>query len=59
MKIISIAAGISASLLAGSAYAGTVARLGSALPLTSVGLVGIATVVLIAGVRILRRKQDK
>jgi hypothetical protein len=58
MKIISIVAGVSASLLAGSAFAGNV-RLGTALPLTSVGMVGIATVVLIAGVRILRRKQDK
>jgi hypothetical protein len=68
MKFIPMAAGVSASLLAGSAYAGAViaplgtslgARLGSALPLTGLGLVGIATVVLIAGVRILRRKQDK
>lgn len=73
MKIIFVATGVSASLLAGSAYAGVVAvtplgaalgttlgaTLGSALPLTSVGLVSIAAVTLVAGIRILRRKQDK
>lgn len=72
MKIIFMATGVSASLLAGSACAGNPVTplgtalgatlgttLGSALPLTSVGLVSIAAVALIAGIRILRRKQDK
>lgn len=68
MKIIFMATGVSASLLAGSACAGVIATplgtsfgatLGSGLPLTSVGLVSIAAVALVAGIRILRRKQDK
>ena len=63
MKIVLLAAGVTASLLAGSALAGVVTPLGqplgSALPLASAGLFGVAAASLIAGVRMLRRKGDR
>jgi hypothetical protein len=62
MKIASIAVAVPASLLAGAAYAGTQTlgvAAGAALPLAGVGLLGVAAVSLIAGIRMLRRKQDR
>jgi hypothetical protein len=63
MKIALIAVATSASLLASSAYAGTPVSLGitlgSALPLAGAGLLGVAAVSLIAGIRMLRRRQDR
>jgi hypothetical protein len=62
MKIVLIAAGTLASLLASSAFAGATplgAVLGSALPIAGAGLLGVAAVALIAGIRMLRRKQDR
>jgi hypothetical protein len=61
MKIVLIAAGASALLLAGPAFAGAPsgAVLGSALPIASVGLLSVAAVSLIAGIRMLRRKQGR
>jgi hypothetical protein len=63
MKIVLIAAGASASLLASSAFAGVTtplgAVLGSALPIAGAGLLGVAAVSLIAGIRMLRRKQGR
>lgn len=65
MKMIVMMAGVSASLVAGSAFAGLAApvplgiALGSSLPLTGVGVASIAAIALVAGVRILRKKKDK
>ena len=65
MKIILLAAGVTASLLAGSAFAGVPAPtplgqvLGSALPLAGAGLLGVGAASLIAGIRMLRRKLDR
>lgn len=64
MKIILLAAGATASLLASSAFAGVPATplgvvLGSALPLAGAGLLGVAAASLIAGIRMLRRKHDR
>ncbi|MGZ8290710.1 MAG: hypothetical protein ACXWU7_16115 [Telluria sp.] len=63
MKIILLAAGVTASLLAGSAFAGTPTPLGqvlgSALPLAGAGLFGVGAASLIAGIRMLRRKNDR
>jgi hypothetical protein len=65
MKIMILAAATTATLLAGSAFAGTPVPtplgvpLGSALPLAGIGLMGVAAASLVAGIRMLRRKQDR
>lgn len=63
MKMILMMAGVSASMVAGSAFAGFAAPpivpLGSALPLTGAGVASIAVVALVAGIRMLRNKKDK
>lgn len=63
MKFTLVAAGVTASLLAGSAFAGNPIPLGiplgSALPLAGVGVVGVAAAALIAGVRMLRRRNNR
>jgi membrane protein implicated in regulation of membrane protease activity len=64
MKMILMMAGVSASLVAGSAFAGNTplplgVTLGSSLPLAGAGVASIAAVALVAGIRMLRKKQDK
>jgi hypothetical protein len=62
MKMILMMAGVSASLVAGSAHAGLTplgTALGSSLPLAGAGVASIAAVALVAGIRMLRKKQDK
>ena len=65
MKMMLMMAGASASLVAGSAFAGNVSvvplgvTLGSSLPLTGVGVASIAAVALVAGIRMLRKKKDQ
>lgn len=67
MKVTLLAAGVTASLLAGSAFAGAPiplgvplgVPLGSALPLAGVGVMGVAAAALIAGIRMLRRRNNR
>lgn len=63
MKMILMMAGVSASLVAGTAFAGNAVSLGvalgSSLPLAGAGVAGIAAVALVAGIRVIRKKQDK
>jgi polyferredoxin len=62
MKMILMMAGVSASMVAGSAFAGNIAlgtTLGSSLPLAGAGVASIAAVALVAGIRMLRNKKDK
>ncbi len=64
MKMILMMAGVSASMVAGSAFAGSPVTplgvaLGSSLPLAGAGVASIAAVALVAGIRMLRKKQDK
>lgn len=63
MKIILVAAGVTASLLASSAFAGIPVSLGvplgSPLPLAGVGVMGVAAASLIAGIRMLRRRHNR
>lgn len=63
MKIILVAAGVTASLLASSAFAGAPVPLGvplgSSLALAGVGVIGVAAASLIAGIRMLRRRHNR
>lgn len=63
MKIVVIAVATLASLLTASAYAGVViplgVTLGAALPVAGLGLLGVAALSLVAGVRMLRRKHNR